>query len=138
MDEPIRLEYLIDTNVFSYIFNGHSFAKPYESLLGERKSAISFITLGESLAGAALGGWGVPRQRNLQIALAEYTVLESNRLVAEHFATINAFLRLEGRPPTSNDAWIAATALAYELPLVSHNRRHFDGIPGLDLVSFAL
>lgn len=32
-----------------------------------------------------------------------------------------------------NDLWIAAAALAMGLPLVSRNRRHFDGIDGIDL-----
>ena len=137
MDKSVRLEYLIDTNIISYLFNKHSYAKPYASILGGKMSVISFITLGESLAGAALGGWGLQKQQRLEIALSEYTVLESNRLVAEHSATVTKFLRLEGRAHAANDVWIAATALAYGLPLVSHNRRDFEYIPGLELVSFA-
>jgi predicted nucleic acid-binding protein len=33
------------------------------------------------------------------------------------------------------DAWIAATALRHGLRLVTHNRRHFEGITGLRIIS---
>lgn len=33
------------------------------------------------------------------------------------------------------DAWIAATAVRHGMPLVTNNRRHFEGIEGLALVS---
>ena len=33
------------------------------------------------------------------------------------------------------DAWIAATALRHGLPLVTHNRRHFESIPALRVIS---
>lgn len=35
-----------------------------------------------------------------------------------------------------NDVWIAATALAYGLPLVSRNARHFSRVPGLTLAEY--
>lgn len=37
----------------------------------------------------------------------------------------------------ANDRWIAACAIRHNLPLVSNNRRHFEGIPGLHLISEA-
>jgi hypothetical protein len=30
--------------------------------------------------------------------------------------------------------WIAACAVRYGIPLVTHNRRHFEGIPGLEMI----
>jgi predicted nucleic acid-binding protein len=33
------------------------------------------------------------------------------------------------------DAWIAATALLYEVPLITHNRRDYEGVAGLVLIS---
>ena len=33
------------------------------------------------------------------------------------------------------DAWIAATALLYDIPLVTHNRNDYLGIPGLTVIS---
>jgi predicted nucleic acid-binding protein len=40
-----------------------------------------------------------------------------------------------GRRMECADAWIAATALLYDAPLVTHNRGDYLGIPGLTLIS---
>ena len=42
-----------------------------------------------------------------------------------------------GQTIDPQDAWIAATALHYALPLVTHNASHFEGIPGLDVRTVA-
>jgi len=41
----------------------------------------------------------------------------------------------KGRPISGLDAWIAATALTYGSPLVTHNVKHFSGIAGLEIRS---
>lgn len=38
-------------------------------------------------------------------------------------------------PISAADAWIAATALLYGVPLVTHNRKDFEGIDGLVVIS---
>jgi len=40
-----------------------------------------------------------------------------------------------GRRIECADAWIAATALLYGAPLLTHNRSHSLGVPGLSLIS---
>jgi tRNA(fMet)-specific endonuclease VapC len=44
---------------------------------------------------------------------------------------------IPGRPMSHPDAWIAATAVRHRVPLVTHNRKHFEHIPGLALISEA-
>jgi hypothetical protein len=39
------------------------------------------------------------------------------------------------RTIAANDKWIAACALRHAIPLVSNNRKHFENIPGLTLIS---
>ncbi|MGC4857050.1 hypothetical protein ACLQ24_27680 [Micromonospora sp. DT4] len=36
-----------------------------------------------------------------------------------------------GQTAQTNDLWICATAIRYEAPLLTLNRRHFDSFPGL-------
>ena len=43
-----------------------------------------------------------------------------------------------GRRIETADAWIAATALLYEAPLVTHNGGGYLGVPGLKLISHGL
>ncbi len=47
------------------------------------------------------------------------------------------YLRDNGIIIGSNDIWIAATALAYSLPLVTANERHFRRVPGLSIFSYS-
>jgi predicted nucleic acid-binding protein len=56
---------------------------------------------------------------------------EMSRLWAE----LSAHRRQTGRPIECGDAWIAATALRHGAPLITHNRKHFEGIPGLMVIS---
>jgi predicted nucleic acid-binding protein len=39
-----------------------------------------------------------------------------------------------GETRADNDLWIAATAVHFDVPLATNNRRHFEGIPGLRLL----
>ncbi|HEY6332640.1 MAG TPA: hypothetical protein VI756_25175 [Blastocatellia bacterium] len=43
----------------------------------------------------------------------------------------------KGHPIDVADAWIGATALAFGLPLVTHNRPDFQYIEGLTIISVA-
>jgi len=38
-------------------------------------------------------------------------------------------------PVSVGDAWIAATALAYSIPLVTHNYSDFKNISGLQIIT---
>jgi predicted nucleic acid-binding protein len=42
-----------------------------------------------------------------------------------------------GRPMKAGDAWIAATARLIGAPLVTNNRKDFEPVPGLTVISFA-
>jgi hypothetical protein len=44
----------------------------------------------------------------------------------------------KGRPVDTGDALIAACAVSFQIPLLTNNKRHFDGIDELTVVSAAL
>ena len=106
------------------------------ALLGGLKSqglAISAITVGEVLEGAYLGtdiGTSLARFRRY---LEGFAVLSVTEPVAEVFAQLRATLRRQGNLIPDMDLLIAATALAFDLPLLTRNRRHFVRVPGLRL-----
>ena len=57
--------------------------------------------------------------------------------MTERFAQLRSHRRSIGREIETADAWIAATALWLECPVVTHNRRDFQGIPDLKVISEA-
>lgn len=64
-------------------------------------------------------------------ALAEFGVIEIEETVAWTASRLARDLDRRGLPIGDNDVWVAATALAYRLPLVSRNARHFNRVSGL-------
>jgi hypothetical protein len=53
--------------------------------------------------------------------------------VATAWAELVATLRTIGRSMKLNDSWIAATALAHELPVATQDA-DFDHVPGLNVI----
>jgi len=128
---------LVDTNVVSYVFKSGPRSESYARLLLNRIPAVSLVTIGELLYGVRLARWGPTRSREFESKLHRYVVISHDYDVAATYARVMTIRRQAGRPITTNDAWIAATAVRHNLPLVTHNRRDFDDIPGLDILSEA-
>lgn len=53
--------------------------------------------------------------------------------VAAVWASMQVALRRAGRRFTGNDSWIAATAIAHRLPIVTQDA-DYDGVPGLEVI----
>lgn len=67
-----------------------------------------------------------------QAVLSATEILPVDQRVAERFAEVYAMLRRKGRPIETNDMWIAATALADGLIVVSSDQ-HFRFVDGLQV-----
>lgn len=126
---------LVDTNVVSYLMKEHSLAASYLPHLTGHTLAVSFQTVAELLEGAAMAKWGPTKRAALASTLAGLLILESTGVVCERWADVRA-ARL-AQPIGVADAWIAATALAYGIELVTHNPADFRGVPGLVVISEA-
>ena len=125
-------ELLFDTNVISYVINGHSFAKLYENYFFGTVICISFMTEAELLRGAYKKQWGARRLGNLKRFIERCRVLHSDPKMVDTWAQLKD---IPGKNISDADAWIAATALVYNLPLVSHNADDFRFIPNLNVLS---
>jgi predicted nucleic acid-binding protein len=64
-------------------------------------------------------------------------VLPYDAPTAQHWAEVTAHRRRIGRPIECGDAWIGTTAVRHGIPLVTHNVRHYQDIPGLKVISRA-
>ncbi|HEV8290675.1 MAG TPA: type II toxin-antitoxin system VapC family toxin [Tepidisphaeraceae bacterium] len=123
---------MVDTNVLSYALKGDSRADPYLDLLEIRPRCVSFASVAELFRWSIIRKWGKNRLDHLQQHLRGYVVLEYDEPMAWSWARV---MSIKGRPIAPTDAWIAAAALRHGLPLVTHNRRHFEGIEGLRLIT---
>jgi predicted nucleic acid-binding protein len=126
---------LLDTNIVSFVMRQHSLAARYQPHLTGYTLAISFMSMAEMLEGAMLAGWGTRRMATLKTTLAGLLVLHSDPTVCHHWAEVRAQRRAQ--PISVADAWIAATALASGVELVTHNPADFQGITGLTVITGA-
>lgn len=101
-------------------------------------AVISAITLAELSVGplvAASASGRSDRQQHVQQAEADFQALPFDADCARTFGAVAAALRAGGRKPAARayDALIAASAIAYGVPLFTCNPSDFTGIPALDL-----
>nr|HRC88241.1 type II toxin-antitoxin system VapC family toxin [Thermoanaerobaculia bacterium] len=67
--------------------------------------------------------------------LAPLQVLPLTLEVCWEYGKADRYLRANGLQIGANDLWIAATALANSMPVVTGNERHFRRVPGLEVIS---
>jgi predicted nucleic acid-binding protein len=97
--------------------------------------AVSIVTVGELRLGVLTTA--DPDSRALRLSTLLYaeslSLLPIDRSVAEAWAHLTQRLREMGRELPINDSWIAATAIAHGLPLISRDD-DYDGVPGLRVI----
>ena len=135
---------LLDTNVFSFLlpFRPDTRAEPYRRHVEGtgRYAAISFVTVAELYVLAERRKWGPPSVRDLETHLSAAVVVPYDVEICRTYARLKTSLRNpsgSARVVETNDLWIAACAVRHAIPLVTHNRRHFEGIPGVTIISEA-
>jgi tRNA(fMet)-specific endonuclease VapC len=126
---------VVDTDVFSYIFLQSPKAGLYVPHLEDHLPALSFQTVAELYQGAFQRGWGERRLGQLAAELRKYVVLPFQMEMAQQWARVRSDGKSSGHPIEAPDAWIAATALWAGCPLITHNRRDFEHIEGLTVIS---
>jgi tRNA(fMet)-specific endonuclease VapC len=127
--------YLIDTNWVIPHLVGDPKATELLMALAADGIAISVITYLEAFQGTLREPDPTLAQKRLTIFLEATPLLLVTPEVARRCAQVRETLRLQNKRvrPRALDLLIAATALAYNLILVTQNARDYDDIPGLFL-----
>ena len=126
---------VVDTDVVSYIFKNHPFGSRYDSDLVGHVPLISFMTTAEIERWMLQRRWGSQRVQSLRAFLERFTVTPSSPDLCRKWAEVMVTAQLAGRRIESADAWIAATAMLYDAPLLTNNRDDYLGVAGLKLIS---
>lgn len=126
---------VVDTDVISFVFKGHSDAAHYASALDGKQLVVSFMTVAELKRWALKKKWGPNRLAQLDQQLKRLVIYPVDTSLCQRWAEVMMAAETQGRPMSPQDAWIAATALQENLPLVTNNGKDFDHIPGLTVIS---
>lgn len=127
---------VIDTDVVSFVFKRDTRADDYRPHLEGEIAIISFMTLAELRRWTRERNWGAARRRELEEFLGGYAVFYADDDLCSVWADVMSSARRKGRPIAMTDAFVAATALLLNLPLVTHNRADFVNVDGLSIISF--
>lgn len=114
-------EAVADTSITSRIFKKRPEIALYQPHLDNAVISISFQTVAEMRYGAVRDDWGSRRRQELEQFLASFTVVEYTSALADKWAIIMDEARRAGRRLEAGDAWIAATALLLDVPLLAHD-----------------
>jgi tRNA(fMet)-specific endonuclease VapC len=122
---------VIDTDVVSFLFKADSRAQLYLPLPDNRQWFISFMTEAELEQWVLLASWSHKRVEWLRFFLGRFVIVPSSHDLVLKWAKAMVDARRSGRRIETADAWIAATALLYDAPLLTHNKADYLGVPGL-------
>ncbi len=108
---------------------------------GAPTGAIDFLTRMEGarlylpaiVAGELAAGVSLADRARWEAFLAPFFLLPVTPDVAWEFGRAARHLRGVGQLIGTNDLWIAATALAHRMPVVTRNVEHFRRVPHLEI-----
>ena len=121
---------MLDTNTCIYAMQR---ARGFAPRLPLRDCGISVVVLGELEWGVQHSTRVAENREALEHWLTAVQVVEMDIDVARRYGRIRADLAAAGQPIGPNDLWIAAHALALDLPLITHNVAEFGRIPELSI-----
>lgn len=84
---------------------------------------------------ALLSNWHTKRIDWLRMFLARFAIVPTSRDLVLKWAEVMVAARRAGRRLETADGWIAATAMLYDAPLVTHNVGDYLGVPDLKLIT---
>jgi tRNA(fMet)-specific endonuclease VapC len=106
---------VVDTDVVSFLFKAHPLASAYQAILAGRSLAVSLTSLAEIEYGMEAKNWGASRHDLMRRSLTRFTALL----------------------PNAETAWIAAAAVQFNVPLVTHNASDFGAVETLTVLTAA-
>ena len=127
------MTHLLDTDTCILLLRGDEAVVSRARKQSPGDLAISAITHYELLYGAKRcpANWQIHESSKIERLLQVLTILPFSHTTSAHAAKLRAALGKAGTPIGPMDLLIAATALEFQLPLVTGNLREFQKVPGL-------
>ena len=126
------MELIADTTLLIGMWRSQPWARSYMTQNSGKAIGIPWVVFGEFWHGAIIANHDPEQVRRfLTLGLALLDPVPVISTYAEMCTRLQA--KKNYGVIGQNDLWIAATALAFDKPLITRNRRHFDKIEGLKI-----
>jgi tRNA(fMet)-specific endonuclease VapC len=129
------LSFLIDTDWVIDHCNGVAHVTRRLKELQPRGLGLSVVSAAELWEGAYFSRVPKRSQKTLETFLSGVDTLGLDEEICKRFGQLRGSMRKRGQTRGDFDLLIAATALRHNLTLLTNNRKHFEGIAGLDIES---
>ena len=121
-------KYLLDTNIVIALFQGE---QPILDKITQFKSVFTpSIVVGELYFGAFKSSKIKENVTRINEFALKNEILSCDQHTAKIYGEIKSGLKSIGKPIPENDIWIAATAMQYNLTLITRDS-HFNYVSGL-------
>jgi predicted nucleic acid-binding protein len=114
--------------------NNRGVPGPALAFLEAHESARLYITF--TVAGELAAGLSLADRARWEEFIAPFHVLASNADVAWEYGRAYRYLQGNRLLIGANDLWIAATGLAYRMPIATRNVEHYRRVPDLQLADY--
>ena len=129
------MRYLVDTDwAIDYMHGNQQVVQRFDDL-SQEGTGLSIISLAELYEGVVRARDRGDAEQGLQSFLDDVEVLQLDDGVCRKFADERARLRAAGNLIQDLDLLIGSTAMCYGLTLLTNNRRHFQRMQGLEIIS---
>jgi tRNA(fMet)-specific endonuclease VapC len=129
------MPYLLDSDFAIRAMSSHPEAVTSLRRLAPRHLAISVVTMAEIFEGAFNSPNPSARLGIYRRFLAPFRLITLNEPIVELFAELRSSLRRRGEIIPDFDFLVAATALNYDLTVLTFDQRHYRRIPDLKIYS---
>lgn len=131
---------LLDTTVASLLHPKKKqdvWRAQYEPHMKGQILAVSFQTVAELWSWAEENNWGSRRREGLGRFIERFLIIPYELELAKTWAQVITHCKRIGRRLEAGDAWIAATAVRFRIPLLTHDRDHLGlNYPDLNVISY--
>jgi len=109
-------------------------AQQARRLLARYEGDTFYIT--PTIAGEMAAGRSMRNRERWRNFVGRYHILPIDEDAQWHYGVTYRYLQANGLLIGANDLFIAAVALANQMPVVTGNARHYGRVPGLEVIEY--
>jgi tRNA(fMet)-specific endonuclease VapC len=128
------MRYILDTDWIINLLAGKKDAEERIQQFDPEEIVVSLVAVAEIYEGAYNFANPEAHIKTFRSFLSNFQLLNLNLPIIEKFAEVRAHLRRRGQMISDFDILLGATALHYDLIVLTYNKKHFERIPDIKIL----
>ena len=128
------MRYILDTDWIINLLAGKKDAEEGIQQFDPEEIVVSLVTIAEIYESAYNFANSEAHIQKFRSFLSNFQLLNLNLPIIEKFAEVRAHLRRRGQMISDFDILLGATAMHYDLIVLTHNKKHFQRIPDIKIL----